>query len=198
MQHCWKSENKQAVLYCIDCEKLIPHLEDIDIVITDPPYPDFYTEEFSFEPGKIECLTLLLARQFVFWSAKEDFPLSYTGRHVWNKVTGAANQYDFIYERNGHKRQKVFTGHRINSSVSAQFAKETFYGHKSQKPLKVLTDLIIYSKKNGTVFDPFMGSGSTGIASIRTGHKFIGVEINPQYFAVAKDRIEQELAGSKI
>jgi hypothetical protein len=128
-------------IYNGDCLEVMKQFEDksFDLVLTDPPYPDYYQEEFRYYDGIILFLDNIECRQFVFWSAKVDFPLSYTARHIWDKITGAANQWDFIYERNGQKRQKVYRGHRINSSVSAQFAKEKFSGHKSQKPLEVKT-----------------------------------------------------------
>jgi DNA modification methylase len=47
--------------------------------------------------------------------------------------------------------------------------------------------------KGEIVLDPFMGSGTTGIACIRTGRKFIGIEISPEYFEIAKKRIQVEL-----
>ncbi len=49
-----------------------------------------------------------------------------------------------------------------------------------------------FSDKGGLVLDPFFGSGSTGVAAVRTGRHFIGIEINPDYCAIAKKRIEQE------
>ena len=182
-------------LYYNDCVKVVPALisDDIDLAVSDPPYPDYYTEEFSYNDRLINVFELLQCRQFIFWSAKVDFPLSYTARHIWDKITGAACQYDFIYERNGGKRQKVFRGHRINSTVSASFARETFYNHKSQKPLNVLVDIIKFSKTTKTVIDPFMGSGSTGVACKRLGRKFIGIEKDKKYYEIAKQRIEETL-----
>ena len=177
---------------CLEKMKDIPD-KSIDMILCDPPYPDYYTTEFAYFDGIIDCLKLYTCRQFVFWSAKVKFPLDYTAIHVWDKITGAANQYDFIYERNGHKTQKVFRGHRINSTVSAQFAKEKFYTHKSQKPLAVLEAIIKYSKVHGTILDPFMGSGSTGVACLNTGHDFIGIEKDDKYFEIAKKRIEGHL-----
>ena len=44
-----------------------------------------------------------------------------------------------------------------------------------------------------TIFDPFMGSGTTGVAAVRLGRKFIGIEIEPKYFDIAKQRISEEL-----
>jgi len=174
-----------------DCFDVFPFVEDknVDLIISDPPYPDYYTEEFSYFDGILDIYKNYTCRQFIFWSAKVDFPLDFTARHVWDKITGAACQYDFIYERNGHKRQKVFRGHRINSTVSAQFAKEKFYGHKSQKPLNVIEDIIKYTKIDGCIFDPFMGTGSTGIAALKTNQQFIGIEKEKQYYDVAVRRL---------
>ena len=107
------------------------------------------------------------------------------------KINGAANQYDFIYERNGYKKQKVFRGHRINSTVSANFAKEKFFNHKSQKPLAVLESIINYAKIEGVICDPFIGSGSTGVACINTNRNFIGIEKNDKYFEIAEKRIKE-------
>lgn len=45
--------------------------------------------------------------------------------------------------------------------------------------------------ENFTIFDPFMGSGSTGVAAIELGRKFIGCEINPEYYAIAEKRVKQ-------
>lgn len=50
---------------------------------------------------------------------------------------------------------------------------------------------------NGVVIDPFMGSGSSGIAAIETGRKFIGIEKDPGYFALAKSRIQQRLRSAR-
>lgn len=50
------------------------------------------------------------------------------------------------------------------------------------------------SQIGGSILDPFMGSGTTGVACVRTGRKFIGVELEPRYFDIACRRIENEYA----
>lgn len=63
--------------------------------------------------------------------------------------------------------------------------------HPTQKPLKVLNKIIeIASHQSDVVFDPFMGVGSTGVSAVQLSRNFIGFEVNPEYFAVAKERIE--------
>lgn len=62
--------------------------------------------------------------------------------------------------------------------------------HPNQKPVALLENLIEKcTKENQTVLDCFMGSGSTGVACVNTGRKFIGIELDERYFEVASDRI---------
>ena len=64
--------------------------------------------------------------------------------------------------------------------------------HPTQKPTKLLEQLIqVHSNKNDVVLDCFMGSGSTGVACINTNRNFIGIELDENYFNIAKDRIEK-------
>lgn len=68
--------------------------------------------------------------------------------------------------------------------------------HKSQKPIELCKRMILNSSSAGdTVLDSFAGSGSTGVAAINTGRKFIGFEIEEDYFNIAKQRIEQAQRG---
>ncbi len=64
--------------------------------------------------------------------------------------------------------------------------------HPTEKPIVLMSDLVgLFS--NQSVFDPFMGSGTTGVAAVRLGRQFWGVEIDPDYFEIAKNRIKGEL-----
>ena len=64
--------------------------------------------------------------------------------------------------------------------------------HKTQKPLDIILDFVKASTNEGdTILDPFMGSGTTGVACVQTGRNFIGIEIDPDYFEIAKTRIEK-------
>lgn len=66
--------------------------------------------------------------------------------------------------------------------------------HPTQKPIKLLEYLIkTYTNEGETVLDNCMGSGSTGIACINTNRKFIGIELDENYFNIANDRIEKHL-----
>lgn len=64
--------------------------------------------------------------------------------------------------------------------------------HPTQKPIELLRKIIaMLTNPNDTIFDPFMGSGSTGVASLIEGRKFIGCEIDAEYFEIAKRRVEE-------
>ena len=65
--------------------------------------------------------------------------------------------------------------------------------HPTQKPVKLLKHIInIASNEGDIVFDPFMGTGSTGVAALQLGRRFGGCEIDPIYFEAAKRRLENE------
>lgn len=63
--------------------------------------------------------------------------------------------------------------------------------HIAEKPMALMTTLLGVTETGATVLDPFMGSGTTGVACIRTGRKFIGIEISPEYCAIAEKRIRE-------
>jgi len=70
--------------------------------------------------------------------------------------------------------------------------------HPTQKPLDVLKPLIEYScPPGGVVLDPFMGSGSTGVAALQLGRRFIGIELSPEYVALARERLNNETLGAQ-
>jgi site-specific DNA-methyltransferase (adenine-specific) len=64
--------------------------------------------------------------------------------------------------------------------------------HIAEKPVGLLAKLIGVTPVGATVLDPFMGSGTTGVACIQTGRRFIGMEIDPAYHAIAERRIAVE------
>ena len=63
--------------------------------------------------------------------------------------------------------------------------------HPSQKPVELLEELLMVStNENDIILDPFMGSGSTGVAALNLNRNFIGIELDKKYFDIAKERIE--------
>jgi site-specific DNA-methyltransferase (adenine-specific) len=74
-----------------------------------------------------------------------------------------------------------------------------FGGHPTEKPVPLMSELLkLFSGAGDTVLDPFMGSGTTGVAAIQLGRKFIGIEREPKYFDIACQRIEQAVAQGQL
>jgi len=66
--------------------------------------------------------------------------------------------------------------------------------HPTQKPIELVGEWIeLFSDSGETVFDPFLGSGTTGVAAVKLGRKFIGIEIEPKYFDIACRRVAEAL-----
>lgn len=71
--------------------------------------------------------------------------------------------------------------------------------HPCQVPVELIKRIIILTtSENYTVFDPFMGSGTTGVACVQTGRKFIGIEIDEKYFHIACKRIKDAQQQMKL
>jgi site-specific DNA-methyltransferase (adenine-specific) len=82
---------------------------------------------------------------------------------------------------------------KVLSSIIPAVREHYSMQHPTQKPIELLTKIILLcSEENNVVLDPFMGSGSTGVATLQTNRHFIGMEILPEYFKIATKRIQDE------
>lgn len=96
-----------------------------------------------------------------------------------------------IYATNGPHQSdgECSSQNVISCATMAGEAKE----HIAEKPNEVVQWALSVTRSHGLVLDPFMGSGTTGVACIRTGRRFIGIELDPHYFEIAKRRCIEEL-----
>lgn len=105
-----------------------------------------------------------------------------------NKVVGKKPNY--IGQRKNQEGKEYiqrYTGYPVNLLY---FQKDAKPYHPTQKPVELLEYLIrTYTNEDETVLDFTMGSGSTGVAAVNTGRKFIGFELDDKYFEIAKQRI---------
>ena len=188
-------EHAGITIYHGDCREILPHLPKVDLVLTDPPYPSYYTEEYRYSPDLIMLLDSLTCRQFVFWTPSTPFPLTYGGKRIWDKAVGTCTQYEEIFERNGASGYKIHRAYSMGcfSSVGAQMTGEIITGHPSQKPLKVMSALILDAGNGGLILDPFMGSGTTLVAAKNSALSAIGIEIEEKYCEIAAKRLAQEV-----
>lgn len=114
---------------------------------------------------------------------------------IWNKGGGGTgdlrgnyfNNYEMIifFTKGYHK----LNGKRIGTLWD--FKKPTSVVHPTQKPTELISQIIEKSSnENNTILDPFMGSGTTGIACKNLNRNFLGIELDETYFKIAKERID--------
>lgn len=105
-------------------------------------------------------------------------------------------QYEIIFLVN--KGRCLFNGKRITDVWYFDRVSGNKQVHQNQKPVDLLEQCILkHSNENDVVLDPFMGSGSTGIACLNTNRKFIGFELDEKYFEIAKNRLESWCGNQK-
>ena len=198
---CYASSCGRVTLYLGDCMDIMPTLTGVNAVITDPPYPDYHAELYGYRAEDLATLKDIECLQLIFWTAKADFPLDSTAVHIWHKVCGAAcaSHYEKIFERNGGKTFRVYPYGSISSPIAAQIVRDVFANHPSQKPIQLMKRLVCdYTKPGAIVLDPWMGSGSTGVACVGSDRRFIGIERDPTHYATALERIKRELSQGDL
>lgn len=117
---------------------------------------------------------------------------------VWNKGNSRAipgrfrNDCEYIvWGTNGPRPAKFEKGAAIYpGAYSMPAVPSVRKHHQTEKPVELLKKLVQISPEKGTVLDPFMGSGSTGVACVHTGRDFIGIELDGYYFRTAQERIQ--------
>jgi site-specific DNA-methyltransferase (adenine-specific) len=101
-----------------------------------------------------------------------------------------------------YKPGRTFNGTMPSSVIdsdSFRYGQPGKVDHPTQKPIKVIEPLVRISSNPGeTILDPFMGSGTTGVACAKLGRKFIGIEIEERYFSIACKRIEAAYAEPRL
>lgn len=98
-----------------------------------------------------------------------------------------ANKTEFVLY--AQKGRRLLNGGRDTNIL--EFARANTDKHPTQKPENLCSYLMVKSSNEGdTILDPFMGSGTTGVACKNLNRNFIGIELDPEYFKIAKERIE--------
>jgi site-specific DNA-methyltransferase (adenine-specific) len=223
---CWANDDGSVQLYHADCLDVLPFLHGVDAVISDPPYGiSWDTKESRFAGGTRESKDWipiegddkdfdprhLLDFKFVVLFGYPYFAkylpigntLIWDKRHINGKswlsdaeIAWCKSRYKKLGAHSGgygcHIFQKTWQGF-VRSEPGSKI-------HPTQKPVTVMAWCMDKAKvPNGaTVLDPYMGSGSTGIACIRSGRNFIGIEKEKTHFENAKKRIQKELQQGRL
>jgi site-specific DNA-methyltransferase (adenine-specific) len=193
-----------ATLYLGDCIEVLPTLSGVDAVVTDPPYGIGWRTPVSPRRPKSGWTIIGDAEAFdplpwlrwpcIMWGANHyasRLPDA-AGWLIWDKRNGMPpndqSDCELAFSNiNGSARlfRKTWNG---GGSLLAENGPERAI-HPSQKPVELMVWCV--GMTVGMVLDPFMGSGTTGVACHRLGRRFIGIEIEPRYFDIACRRIEQ-------
>lgn len=135
----------------------------------------------------------------IFSKAAACYVKDKTNAMTYNPIMGIGKPYKSVSGEHtnnyDHKWQKqcltINDGTRYPTDI-IKFDSDKYKLHPTQKPVALLEYLIkTYTNENETVLDNCMGSGSTGIACINTGRKFIGIEKDDKYFEIAQERIQK-------
>lgn len=206
----------RVILYRADCLDILPTLGpgSVDAVVTDPPYNlnrkyggRYDDNRVDYEPWcktwfsqleRLGCpiITSVGVKNVPMWFHIK--PPNWLWCWFKNNNMGSGSEYTNI----GIWEPFLIYGKPKRLGVDGAYIpivpQTDTGGHDCPKPIKLLVRLVSDFIETGqTILDPFMGSGTTGVAYVRTGRKFIGIEIDPGYFAIARKRIEKELRAPK-
>lgn len=202
-------------LYLGDCREIVGTLKGyVDAVVSDPPYGIGWTrgvnaarnskahegiindEDTSARDKLLDALREIPA--IVFGSFYAPYPPRTKQVLVWNKppdsglvgsVTGFRRDAEPIFLV-GDWPVRTCEKSSVLRTLRGQSCIVSETGHPHTKPVDLMRELIELVPF-GTILDPFMGSGTTGVACVKLGRRFIGIEIEPKYFDIACRRIEE-------
>lgn len=205
-----------CTLYLGDCLEVLPTLAagSVDAVVTDPPYGiDFKYNTHNDNPLEYEAMMKAIIEQTerinngmsFFWQAMLNadkwhkwFP---AGFRLFAACKGFVQyrptpvQYSFdpvVFWGNSGGEPSVYKKDWHIQFLAPFGAGRKKIEHPCPRPLEQVVYIIeLASKISTTILDPFMGSGTTGVACVQTGRKFIGIEIDPKYFEIAVKRIKE-------
>jgi DNA modification methylase len=191
-----------ATLYLGDCLEILPTLGKADAVVTDPPYGlgDKWqggTAKWPLARGGAECkqwdmetsdalpVAVAMADQAIVWGGNYYALPPRRGWLIWDKIVRSFSS--------GHVEMAWSTIEQPTRAFNYAHGELASEGklHPTQKPLPLMEWCLGFLPDAHTILDPFMGSGTTGVACAKLGRKFIGIEIEPRYFDIACRRIEE-------
>ena len=208
-------ENELGRLYHADCLEILPHLEPVDLGLTDPPYGIDYQSAWRTDRAKwknkihgdkefplwVFDLNPLNAL-FVWcrWDNLKEIPMP-KSFIVWDKCCHSMGDLEHEFGRQWEaiafypKANHKFIRRPVDLIRCPKVSPEKLV-HPNEKPVGVYHPIL--KSHQGLVCDPFLGSGTTAVACERLKRKWIGIEISEEYCAIAVKRIEAERKQLKL
>lgn len=209
-----------ATLYCGDCVDVLPTLGAGHYVITDPPYGmNWDTDSTRFSGGSAgspginrdriigddqpfdPAMLLGMFPDCLFWGANHFSQRLPVGKTlIWLKQQPVSfgaflSDAEIGWATGGNGVWAFFNPRSIATAVKEGGGK---VAHPTQKPVAVMKWCIEQMGSPDSILDPYMGSGSTGVAAAYAGRKFVGIEKDERYFEIACKRIEQAVAQGQL
>lgn len=219
-----KVEIGTATLYLADCREVIPTIGQVHALVTDPPYgvglgshkasretrSRWLSKKAyaSYDDTEENLLGIVIPAISAALKIAERGVVFCADRHMWSFPPAATVGGVYLPAACGRNRwgfaslahclfygeaPDLHMGAKATALASTEPSEKN--GHPCPKPVGWMKWALHLSTRPGeTVLDPFMGSGTTGVAAMKMGRKFIGVELDPTYFEIACGRIEAALA----
>ena len=204
-------------LWLGDCREVLPTLNKVDAVVTDPPYgigeaagknksrgnlaksKDYGDDDWDNEPPSPETMALVRAAarwNIIFGGNYYDCPPSSCWL-VWDKLNGDSDFADCELAWTNLPKAVRRIRYLWNGMLRANG--EERGDHPTQKPVGVMGWALRQLPTDAkTILDPFMGSGTTGVACVASGLKFIGIERETKYFEAACRRLSTEVSKPRL
>lgn len=207
----WKRKEVigDCTLYLGNSVEVVERIEEVGSLVSDPPFGMAFRSNFRTEKHDEiandkttdllvwACGYPVLHSRYVFcrWDNLVDIP------KPKSLVTWVKNNWSMGDLEHEHARQTEvaafypgpqhdFPNGRPTDVIEAPRTGNNF--HPTEKPVQLMMAIVRWTR--GLVLDPFMGSGTTGVACARAGRGFIGIEIDPAYFDIACERIRKAYA----
>ena len=209
--------DESVTLYHGDCREVLPTIEPVDLVLTDPPYGINYVSNYSVGRGTRpitndgarlavalqRAVIPLLRANHVLWFTRWDvwpdvwmelgpwFPLR--GMLVWGKSDpgmGDLNHWGPSYELIASAGSGKIRGGRDQSVLRYLKPAQVARVHPTEKP-QALLQYLIGKLDAQSILDPFAGGGSTLLAAKRLGRKAVGIEVDERYCQLTAERLDQ-------
>lgn len=195
-----------CTLYLGDCLEILPTLGRVNAVVTDPPYGmsfrsnhrankhDAIANDADVGCLQFACQIPVVHSAYIFcrWDNLPEIP------KPKSLITLVKNNWSMGDLDHEHARQTEVAafyagpGHAFPKGRPQDVIRAPRTGndhHPTEKPVQLMAAFVEWTA--GEILDPFMGSGTTGVACVNLGRKFIGIEIEPRYFDIACRRIEE-------
>lgn len=199
-----------ATLYRGDCHDILPTLGNVDAVVTDPPYG--IGEAWGNKPrwqgscgkGRLwngrpewdvvpndQVMASLIVRPAIIWGGNyfTGLPVSKAWL-IWDKAADMTQAQAELAWTNCAPTVRVYRKSPLGAFGNSG-ANGEVKDHPTQKPVGLMQWCLGFLPTAETILDPFMGSGTTGVACVNLNRKFIGIELEQSYFDIACRRIEQ-------